>query len=150
MQPTHQLPMVTTPAEVLTRSADYLAAHGWVRNAMYDLCDDSRTPAACTVGAIRVAVFGRPIYNDLDFDDYQPGEPIKALADLVITTEHVLIQLLPDKPETHPECSAMDRIAVWNDWPGRTAQDVIRALILAAADLLNSDRPAAKEMAVAR
>lgn len=150
MQPTQERPTVTTPAEVLDRSADYLAAHGWVRNAMYDLCDDSRTPAACAVGAIRVAVFGRPVYNDLDFDEHTNDEPIEALAELVITTEHLLIRLLPDKPETHPECSVMDRIAVWNDWPGRTADEVILALRQAAADTANLARAAGDLLAVAR
>lgn len=137
MQPTQKQPTVTNPAEVLTRSADYLVAHGWVRNAMYDLCDDSLTPPACAVGAIRVAVFGRPVYNDLDFDEHTPDEPIKALAELVLEVEHILLMLLPNKPETHPECSVMDRIAVWNDWPGRTADEVILALRHAAADTAN-------------
>jgi hypothetical protein len=143
MQPTQDPSITRTPAEILALSADYLAAHGWISKAMYDLCDDSCTPPACVVGAIRVAVFGRPIYNDLDFDEFVAARAHQRLGALVIKTEHRLLRLLPDRTETYPECSVMDRITIWNDWPGRTAVEVIGTL-RHAASALTADMAAAR------
>jgi hypothetical protein len=132
MQPTYKSCENHSPARILHDAADYLAAHGWIHGGMYDLFDDSATPPACAVGAIRVAVFGCPVHNDLDFDEYLVDRSILHQAAAVLATQKFLLALLPGERPTHPENSVMDRIAVWNDTDGRTSVDVIAVLRHAA------------------
>jgi hypothetical protein len=48
-----------TPAATLRSAADYLVRHGWWQGDLY-ADPDQPTPAACALGAIRMAVLGTP------------------------------------------------------------------------------------------
>jgi hypothetical protein len=53
-----------SPAVILRRAADYLQRYGWTYGIRYELPHpNDATPAADVVGAIRIAVAGRPVLD---------------------------------------------------------------------------------------
>jgi hypothetical protein len=120
----------TNPARVLRDAADYLTWHGWTRKKFYAFTS-SHTPAACAMGAIVAVVVGRPAPEV--FDDEEP-----AVADVdvnvVLTVAQLLAGYLGQQATTHDddEWSAGNQVTTWNDQDGRTANEVVSALLEAA------------------
>jgi hypothetical protein len=130
MHPTHHPPIHRTdasaPALILRDAAWYLTRHGWTQGLMYT--DPARpTPAACAVGAIKMAVCGDPL-ADLTgdhADDYEAAlEAFAGHLDRVFYVWGVTDLGDPAAPA--------DVIADWNDHRDRTADQVIAALRAAA------------------
>jgi hypothetical protein len=126
-----------SPAAILRHAAVYLWRCGWTRATFYHQPDpeiEYPFPPACTVGAIRAAVFGKPmpiLYDTNGPDIDNPHH--QALVDQTLDAQRVLAALVdPDfDPETH---GSMDVIAAWNDETGRRITDVLTALYGAADD----------------
>ncbi|MEU4714087.1 hypothetical protein AB0F73_10625 [Micromonospora purpureochromogenes] len=120
-----------TPADLLRMAALYLRRHGWHQGTYYAPTADSITPPACAAGAIGIACAGHRVehFSQLDGDtlaDYLAA--LAAFVDYLDTTAPVFFidedgYLLDEHTSPYS----------WNDDPGRTAEQVITAL-LAAAD----------------
>src|SRR5687767_15005293 len=60
-----------SPADLLRSAVAYLDRYGWTQRDFFTPRADSPFPAACLVGAVRIAVTGKPamdIYGTLDGD----------------------------------------------------------------------------------
>jgi hypothetical protein len=115
-----------TPAVVLRCAATYLDAHGWARGAFFEPDSDAPFPAACAVGAIRLAVYG-------SLDAAFPDGVLSNSADFQLTTRTQRVFAAHLNPCFDPEqISAIDVIGDWNDADGRTLAEVIANLIEAA------------------
>ena len=139
MHPTQQqsLERSETPAAVLRHAAIYLWRYGWIKAAFYHQPDPDLElpfPPACTVGAIRAAVFGQPMDALYDTTGSQLDDPNHTkLVDQCIAAQRVLAKEVD--PEFDPDMSGtLDVIADWNDTTERTIADVLIALYCAADD----------------
>jgi hypothetical protein len=126
-----------TPAAVLRHAAIYLWRYGWIKAAFYHQPDPDLElpfPPACAVGAIRAAVFGRPMDALYDTAGSQLDDPDhNGLVDQCIAAQQVLAKEVD--PEFDPDVSVtLDVIADWNDTAERTIADVLIALYCAADD----------------
>jgi hypothetical protein len=143
-QPTRELvDRSSTPAAVLRHAAIYLWRYGWTQAAFYMQPDPEIShpfPPACMIGAIRAAVFGKPM-EDLYttsggvIDDPHQAELLEQVraAQLVLAAEV--------DPDFDPdESGTFDVIADWNDTENRTIADVLIALY-AAADQWDATQP---------
>jgi hypothetical protein len=101
------------PASTLRAAALYLVRHGWTQGAFYEQTTSVFTPAACMAGALGMVCYGRQVEAPANNVD-DPGYGAFAAA-----AQHL-----------------DDWLFVWhgvlaygfNDTPGRTIGDVIRAL----------------------
>jgi hypothetical protein len=131
MHPTHQQPepaqVDTTPARVLRDAATYLDRHGWTQGNFYKFFAHDPMPAACAVGAIRMAVYGKPV-TGIDFI----GEPDART--LCVRAEATLADHLGiDTTDTDlRDLDTTDGIVRWNDHTNRTRFDITDALRAAA------------------
>ena len=91
-----------TPNEVLANAADYIEQHGWIQHN----AEDSRGQV-CALGAIGRAA-------------YAPGVPENERWDLYDEASDVMVDHLGRQ------------IIEWNDTPGQTAEEVVRAMREAA------------------
>jgi hypothetical protein len=143
-QPTSQLvDRSSTPAAVLRHAAIYLWRYGWTQAAFYRQPDpqvEHPFPPACTVGAIRAAVFGQPMDALYDTTGMQLDNPDhNALVEQCMAAQRVLAAEVD--PEFDPdESGTLDVIADWNDTYGRTIADVLIALY-SAADQWDATHP---------
>jgi hypothetical protein len=139
MQPTQE-PSDTgitevTPAVILRGAARYLQLHGWIQGLLY-ADDPSLTPAACGLGAIGMAAFGRrlPTYEDVpapaEWRDY--NRACDALDDYLNLTGAKAAAFLDDIDHWADETTDGAEVNDWNDEIGRTADEVIAALNAAA------------------
>src|SRR5215813_12877093 len=83
-----------SPAAVLRHAAVYLWRYGWTKAAFYHQPDpdiEHPFPPACTVGAIRAAVFGKPmpsLYDTAGTDLDNPAH--MALVDHTLAAQRIL------------------------------------------------------------
>ena len=142
MQPTHT--QVTDPAvttgTTLRRAGLYLLAHGWHQGDMF-ADPDQPTPAACALGAIRMAVYGTPTVTVEQLDEQACGEfdhAVGVLSDYLVE----FYGLDPVPAEEYPEVGTpqADVVIEWNDSSCTIASHVIAALN-GAADYCESVHP---------
>ncbi|WP_203739842.1 DUF6197 family protein [Actinoplanes cyaneus] len=115
-----------TPADLLRGAALYLWLHGWMTGNFYDYASGDAFPRACTLGAINVAAYGRPIlHSDDDADQALTAASIRAMRTFAAYLD-------PDFDVN--VISAIDVVGDWNDEKGRTCEDVVDALREAAND----------------
>jgi hypothetical protein len=120
MQPTHTpvAPTLTTgTARTLRDAATYLRRHGWIQGAYYDSTVDGLHPAACTVGAIGMVCYGRPVPAPAQMFD-RPGH------DEFEAAVSYLDCLLEDE-RGHG-------VYEWNDDRARTVEEVLHVLTAVA------------------
>ena len=108
-------------ADILDKAAEHIDRVGWIQNGLYDESqwgDDFPLQACrvCAVGAINTAVYGNPRYPILE----------TGLQAVAIGAENALKQHLALDNSTIP---------LWNDAPGREADEVTKALRDTAAAL---------------
>lgn len=107
-------------ADVLDKAAAVIDRNGWTQGDLYDMAQGEDRPAqdcrVCAIGAINTAVYGDPMY------------PVRS-SQLSTPGEHA-VDLMRD----HLRLGSM-KLAVWNDTPGRTADEVTRAMRETAAGL---------------
>jgi hypothetical protein len=142
MQPTHvQVTDTTvTPARTLRTAGLYLSEYGWVQGSYYDQAASVFTPAACMVGAIAMVCYGGPVeapaqhFNAPEFGDFEA-----ALAFL-------------DRYLVGTTARAVECAYAYNDAPGRSREQVIKALDAAADawELLHVRCPGCGEPAYSR
>jgi hypothetical protein len=117
-----------TPSVTLRDAALYLSRHAWIQGDYYgDSPDLAVFPAACVVGAIRIAVCGRPVPLVSRFDNSAParqiGHAVLALAEYLGLTF-----------DTDDDASVLtDALTGWNDSNDQTCSQVIADLNGAAA-----------------
>ncbi|MGI5236995.1 DUF6197 family protein [Dactylosporangium sp. CA-139066] len=115
-----------TPADTLRCAAVYLDHHGWIQGERYR--DPSALfPAADITGAVRAAVYGKPMPGDVldGVLGWHVDMAIAALADhlgLTDTDMHLLGWL----------AYSSHAVTCWNDETGRTATEAITAMRAAA------------------
>jgi hypothetical protein len=128
MKATHEQPTTpgTTPAELLLGAARYLRLHGWITGQFFDLLNEQPFPPACALGAISIAASGRCVaYPFTDLVDEASDEAIRATRILAAYID----------PDYDPgQTSAIDVVGDWNDYTGRTLDEVHDALTAAAND----------------
>lgn len=120
-----------TPAEVLEKAADLLETIGWVQGE--EIVYGSNDPDAglvitgmCARGACRVAV-------GLDKSDMNaPMQQIKSFMG-GFRALHAGLNIQPKDP--------WGSVPGWNDFPGRTADEVIDMMKRVAKDLRNEEAP---------
>ena len=121
MQPTHTPAAptsATSPARTLRNAAAYLRRHGWIQGAYYDPAATGFTPAACTVGAIAMVCYGRPVGAPAQMSDRPGFDEFEAAVSY-------LDQMLKDT-------YGQDDVYTWNDDRARTAEDVLVVLTTVA------------------
>jgi hypothetical protein len=119
-----------TPSLLLRSAATYIDTYGWTVGEFFANSDEGRPfPAACSLGAINICAHGRPIlYSD---DDAQDDDTDAAIVAMRVFAAY----LDPDygNPDPyHGTTSAIDIVSGFNDYDGRTINDVIDALNAAA------------------
>lgn len=102
-----------SPAETLRSVAHYLDQHGWTQHTYYGPGPD-HAPSACLLGATGICVYGRPV------DD--PESYVRAGSDVFYAATRTLIGYLDDRGDF--DSGSLGR---WNDEPGRTVEQVVRA-----------------------
>jgi hypothetical protein len=117
-----------TPAEVLEKAADLLETIGWVQGdeIVYGSSDPDAGPVItgmCARGACRIAAGAKNFY-----DTWTSAEQYEAFRDARRALEAGL--------GGEWRC-----IPVWNDEPGRTAEEVIDKMKQVAKDLRNEEAP---------
>ncbi len=140
MQSTHDPATdLVSPARVLRRAARYLARHGWNIGSFYDRTDtDDMFPAACAAGAIRCAVFGRPV--DLFTAEHTGDSTTLVYTALVELADTIDPTWWDDSPCQDITSCALEVVSDWNDTTGRTLDEVLVALY-AAADAWDQTNP---------
>lgn len=114
-------------ADVLDKAAAHIDAVGWTQQDLYDLEQAVREDVmaskcrVCAIGAINTAVYGGPLYPV-----HETG--LQAVA---IGAENALKEHLALDNSTIP---------LWNDAPGREADEVTKALRDTAAGLREAQR----------
>lgn len=101
-----------TPEEALLKAADKLGECGWTQGTLKDGDD-----AMCAVGAVRAALGG---HHALTSPDECDSEALQMLGDHLGLVPKVGYGYMPRA------------VAIWNDAPERTAEDVILAMKKAA------------------
>jgi hypothetical protein len=117
MQPTHSPVLdvpATTTARTLRDAAAYLRRHGWIQGAYDDDAATVFTPAACTVGAIGMVCYGRPVPAPAQMFDRPGFDEFEAAVSY-------LDQMLKDT-------YGQDDVYTWNDDRLRTTEDVLDVL----------------------
>lgn len=131
MNPTDTMHSAEPPPAVILRcAAVYIERHGWHYGDMF--ADPTQlTPAACAIGAIKMAVCGSPNTN---YTPEQAGQVNHALG---VLADHLTdfgyrgdLTELVDHDDENPNVI----VGNWNDRPGRTEAEVILTLEEAAAD----------------
>ena len=122
MQPTETTVTASevTPSDTLRAAALYLAGHGWIQGSYYDQTASWFTPAACVVGAIGMVCYGGPVETPAEHSD----EPGWAEFDDAVTHLDAFVQARYDADSAYG----------FNDTPGRTAAEVVAALVVAATE----------------
>lgn len=120
-------PVVVTPAIILRAAATYIERYGWTQNDYY-LKDEDLFPAACALGAIGMAAYGR-VTDFPEAADHLPGwhdfiTAYRALNNHLWETGELLLI---------DEYNRMT-IGDWNDRPEQTHEAVVEALTAAADD----------------
>jgi hypothetical protein len=136
MQPT-QTPVTdepaVTPAHTLRASAGYLLHYGWLQDDMFDN-PELPTPAACALGAIRMAVIGTP---DVWAEHITPCVLGAFDAAVRVLADHVM-QVYTDpliRPDDDVDQDDLEQVIIrFNDDQDRIASHVIAALNGAADD----------------
>jgi hypothetical protein len=124
-EPSATDPVAATPAVILRGAGLYLVRHGWCQgDAFAD--PEAAFPAACALGAIRMAVFGTPAISD------DTAASCELAAAVGVLTDHLVRQLgVPDAEDAiTSRCGiGLEQIvADWNDDPARIVPHVIAAL----------------------
>ena len=117
-------PDEVTPAFTLRGAAVYLELHGWTKDNYYYFNsgeDDDLFPAACTLGAIGMAAFGRRTEAP-DAADHLPEWP-DFLGALLLLRAYLF-----DLGELSEEDDNFTTIGDWNDACGQTSEYVIATL----------------------
>ncbi|GIF04691.1 DUF6197 family protein [Actinoplanes siamensis] len=140
MKPTRQpttssdIDPVITPAALLRAAAVYLQHHGWTQHQFYDLIADTTGPfpPACASGAIMTAATGRCLASGIcTLDGDEDPDTITAIRALRVFAAWLDLEYTP---VGYYETSAIDVIGDWNDYAGRTFDEVIETLTDAADD----------------
>jgi hypothetical protein len=126
MHPTHTrtADVDLTPAVILRCASKYLQRHGWHQGDMFANAGRPK-PAACALGAIRMAVCGGPDTNYTQDEADLMNAAVRAFAGLLIAWAE------PDPDEVRTD-DPSDVVADWNDDAGRHPSHVIAALVDAA------------------
>lgn len=127
-----------TPDEIIQAAADHIEKHGWVQH--YEL--NGTTQAACAYGALHAgagwteweeSLVGTSDANELwavHHDHYMQK------AEEIIEAARVLAGFLRDQGlivnDSHAPGAPPVNIQGWNDYPGRTGEEVVEALRNAA------------------
>ncbi|MEV4283267.1 DUF6197 family protein [Actinoplanes xinjiangensis] len=129
--PTPDLDPVMTPADLLRGAALYLQHHGWTRHQFYDLTADTDGPfpPACTSGAIMTAATGRCPANGMCTLDDENSATIDVIRAMRVFAAWVDLEY---SPTNGYGTSAIDVIGDWNDYDGRTLDEVLETLTDAA------------------
>jgi hypothetical protein len=126
MQPTQNqvTDPAVTPAQTLRDAGRYLYRHGWHQGDLFT-DPEQPTPAACAVGAIRMAVLGSPV---VAAEDARPDR-LRAFGDAVaVLADHLNeFYLDQDLSEVLVEDDPEQVVIGWNDQPCRIASHVIAA-----------------------
>ncbi len=126
MNPTHKpttgADTELTPVEVLHGAATYLQRHGWTTGGFYLPTTDDPLPAACAVGAIRMAATGTALTDELGSVYAGCDTPTMRL---IRWSMWALVDWLGIDSDTD---DLVDDIATWNDGPARSIDEVITAL----------------------
>ncbi|GIE90884.1 DUF6197 family protein [Actinoplanes regularis] len=139
MKATHQPTTTPTtdperPSTLLRGAADYLSTHGWTQHQFYDLTADTKGPfpPACTSGAIMTAATGRCLASGIcTLDGDENPETLTAMRAMRFFADWIDGGYIP--AEGYP-ASSIDVIGDWNDYDGRTLDEVIECLTDAAND----------------
>jgi hypothetical protein len=135
----------SSPAAVLRHAAIYLAFYGWTSTAFYTPGTNPAYPAACVAGAIRCAVFGHPVADEMNLigdEEWDTKATRIRLAEAVLADEVDPEWRCVDGHACRfvTSCS-LEVISDWNDMEGRTVLDVLTALYC-AADTWDRTHPA--------
>ena len=139
MKATHNLPTTPVsdpmrPSALLRGAVIYLGTYGWTQHEFYDMTADTDGPfpPACTSGAIMTAATGRCLAHGMcTLDGDEDPETIAALRTMRYFADWLDCESAP--AEAFP-VSSIDVIGDWNDYDGRTRDEVIEILTDAAND----------------
>jgi hypothetical protein len=139
MKATHNLLILDddtgmTPADLLRGAALYLKTHGWTQHQFFDLLADTDGPfpPACASGAIMTATTGRCIAENMcTLDGNENPETVAAISAMRVFADWLDGGYVP--VEGFP-ASSIDVIGDWNDYDGRTLDEVVECLTDAAND----------------
>jgi hypothetical protein len=122
------------PGDLLRGAALYLKHHGWTQHQFYDLTADFNGPfpPACTSGAIMTAATGLCLANGMcTLDGDENPETLDAMRAMRLFAAWIDLEYIPNASYG---TSAIDVIGDWNDYDGRTLDEVIETLTDAADD----------------
>ncbi len=133
MQPTQQpVPDDSVTAQRLRQAALYLLRHGWQQGDMF--ADPGQpTPAACALGAIRMAVYGTPAVSDVYCDEQRCeafDRAVGVFADFLV--EYYGVEPIAAEEYVETGSPEADLVIEWNDRSDRIASHVIAAFYGAA------------------
>jgi hypothetical protein len=126
-------PPTINPVQVLRDAADYLETYGWHQGGFFMFTGIHRPPAACSLGAIQIAVTGEPV--DVFADDFNATPVTDSQFWAVLHAAGLVIDHLRREHNTAQlgSLSKVAALARWNDRDGRTAAEVV-TVMRAAAD----------------
>ncbi len=124
-----------TPAALLRGAALYLTRHGWTQHQLYDMVADTDGPfpPACASGAITTAAHGRCLASGICTLDDHDDDPNTVAALLAMRVFADWLDGGYTASEGFP-ASSIDVIGDWNDYDGRTLDEVVECLTDAADD----------------
>jgi hypothetical protein len=134
---------VLSAAVVLRLTGGYLRRHGWWQGELFDLDRLAEpmpsTPAACTLGGIRMVTYGTPVIDVPDpVANQQFDQAVDALADYLVLSG---IVPSPDPQDDQAYLSSLDLrasreqlVSDWNDAAERNLGQVLAAVYAAADD----------------
>lgn len=139
MKPTRQPTTDTTtdpmnPAALLRGAVLYLQSHGWTQGQFFDLSIEWDGPfvPACASGAIMTAAHGYcPPFGWISIDADPTPEADAAIRAMRVLAAWLDLEFTPNSAYC---ASAIDVIGDWNDYDGRTLDEVIETLTDAADD----------------
>lgn len=123
-------------ARTLDDAAVYLDQHGWCREHIYEHRID-RLPVACTLGAIYLVTFGRPV-ESAEFPGVHPVPAAQCRAAIAYLADY-----LNEYGDWPFDLSAREIVADWNDHRVHTATEAIATLHAAAAHYRHTQARAA-------
>jgi hypothetical protein len=138
MKATHQ-PTITPasdpmrPSTLLRGAAIYLGTHGWTQHQFYDLLADTDAPfpPACASGAIMTAITGSCIAEGMcTLDADENPDTVDVIRAMRVFAAFLDVEYTGNAYDT----SAIDVIGDWNDYDGRTLDEVVECLTDAADD----------------